>query len=87
MKSNGEIDPSGLGKPGGAEGGRTPDLLIANEALSQLSYGPAKCSRHMQPPNTAAMGVLASAGHLGRGVCGVKDAPFIIPPAPWSALT
>ena len=32
-------------KAGGAEGGRTPDLLIANEALSQLSYGPAK----MQP--------------------------------------
>src|SRR5262249_4370580 len=39
-----------LGKPassahfhgicGGAEGDRTPDLLIANEALSQLSYGP-----------------------------------------------
>src|SRR6478609_7488925 len=27
-------------KTGGAEGGRTPDLLIANEALSQLSYGP-----------------------------------------------
>ena len=26
---------------GGAEGSRTPDLLIANEALSQLSYGPA----------------------------------------------
>ena len=25
---------------GGAEGNRTPDLLIANEALSQLSYGP-----------------------------------------------
>ena len=31
-----------LGAGGGAEGGRTPDLLIANEALSQLSYGPAK---------------------------------------------
>ena len=30
---------------GGAEGGRTPDLLIANEALSQLSYGPDKCSK------------------------------------------
>src|SRR5262249_34405018 len=30
---------------GGAEGGRTPDLLIANEALSQLSYGPARCNR------------------------------------------
>jgi hypothetical protein len=34
-----------LAGSGGAEGGRTPDLLIANEALSQLSYGPAK----MQP--------------------------------------
>ncbi len=27
-------------RPGGAEGSRTPDLLIANEALYQLSYGP-----------------------------------------------
>src|SRR5438477_4697149 len=27
---------------GGAEGDRTPDLLIANEALSQLSYGPVR---------------------------------------------
>ena len=27
---------------GGAEGSRTPDLLIANEALYQLSYGPRK---------------------------------------------
>ncbi len=26
--------------PGGAEGDRTPDLRIANAALSQLSYGP-----------------------------------------------
>ena len=25
---------------GGAEGNRTPDLSIANAALSQLSYGP-----------------------------------------------
>ena len=25
---------------GGAEGNRTPDLLIANEALYHLSYGP-----------------------------------------------
>ena len=25
---------------GGAEGDRTPDLRIANAALSQLSYGP-----------------------------------------------
>ena len=33
MKSNGN---------GGAEGDRTPDLVIANDALSQLSYGPEK---------------------------------------------
>ncbi len=26
--------------PGGAVGNRTPDLLIANEALYHLSYGP-----------------------------------------------
>jgi hypothetical protein len=32
---------SALGaKAGGAEGNRTPDLLIANEALYHLSYGP-----------------------------------------------
>ena len=30
---------------GGAERDRTADLLIANEALSQLSYGPAKAPR------------------------------------------
>ncbi len=29
---------------GGAEGGRTPDLLIANEALYQLSYDPIQCA-------------------------------------------
>lgn len=27
-------------KNGGAEGNRTPDLIIANDALSQLSYSP-----------------------------------------------
>jgi hypothetical protein len=36
-----EPKKSGKGGNGGAEGNRTPDLLIANEALSQLSYGPA----------------------------------------------
>jgi hypothetical protein len=30
----------GMGEVGGPEEDRTPDLLIANEALSQLSYGP-----------------------------------------------
>ncbi len=32
----------------GAEGGRTPDLCIANAALSQLSYSP----RHNAPPDS-----------------------------------
>ena len=27
-------------RSGGAEGNRTPGLIIANDALSQLSYGP-----------------------------------------------
>ena len=31
---------SGFRPPGGAEGTRTPDLLRAREALSQLSYSP-----------------------------------------------
>ena len=30
-----------LTESGGAEGNRTPDLIIANDALSQLSYSPA----------------------------------------------
>jgi hypothetical protein len=34
------MDFQGVERGGGAEGDRTPDLLIANEALSQLSYGP-----------------------------------------------
>ena len=29
-----------VGGIGGAEGTRTPDFLLAKEALSQLSYGP-----------------------------------------------
>ena len=31
------LEKQGLG---GAEGSRTPDLVIANDALYQLSYGP-----------------------------------------------
>ncbi len=30
---------------GGAEGNRTPDLIIANDALYQLSYSPASVRR------------------------------------------
>jgi hypothetical protein len=29
-------------RPGGAKGSRTPDLLNAIQALSQLSYGPGR---------------------------------------------
>ncbi len=43
------------GISGGAEGGRTPDLLIANEALSQLSYGPAKCNPRSGWPRVRAI--------------------------------
>ena len=32
--------PKAAGRASGAEGSRTPDLSIANAALSQLSYGP-----------------------------------------------
>lgn len=32
--------PRILGVLSGAEGSRTPDLVIANDALYQLSYGP-----------------------------------------------
>jgi hypothetical protein len=40
-KMKGEsIDVSLIGHYGGAEGTRTPDFLLAKEALSQLSYSP-----------------------------------------------
>ena len=34
---------------GGAEGDRTPDLVIANDALSHLSYGPVPVFRRSLP--------------------------------------
>lgn len=33
---------------GGAAGDRTPDLLIANQALSQLSYSPVKAGQKIK---------------------------------------
>ncbi len=38
---------------GGAEGNRTPDLVIANDALSQLSYGPVHQRRYRDTPEQA----------------------------------
>ncbi|BAQ68308.1 hypothetical protein NHU_01144 [Rhodovulum sulfidophilum] len=40
LKIKGELSNALQGNFGGAEGDRTPDLVIANDALSQLSYGP-----------------------------------------------
>ena len=40
LKTQMPICPLFSGVVGGAEGNRTPDLVIANDALSQLSYGP-----------------------------------------------
>ena len=45
---------------GGAEGDRTPDLLIANEALSQLSYGPPKGHNGKKPPLRRKFGRVAA---------------------------
>ena len=46
MPETGPPSPSAAlrAKAGGAEGSRTPDLLIANETLYQLSYDPIKFS-------------------------------------------
>ena|GEM_PF-7080180 len=42
-------------KDGGAEGSRTPDLLIANETLYQLSYDPNQLNlRNLQLTETTA---------------------------------
>jgi hypothetical protein len=57
---------SGLEKvPGGAEGNRTPDLLIANEALYHLSYGPRKARNN--PFEAAPVKRLSAAGTLATG--------------------
>src|SRR5690606_20912170 len=38
---------------GGARRDRTDDLLLAKQALSQLSYGPFKCQRSVASPQEA----------------------------------
>ena len=49
---------------GGAEGDRTPDLVIANDALSQLSYGPVPVhfTDRRETPAVRASGPLSEAG-------------------------
>lgn len=59
-KKAGWRDPAFFVIGGGATGDRTPDLVIANDALSQLSYGPtaarilATSQRLAKPWHTAA---------------------------------
>ena len=48
---------------GGAEGNRTPDLDVANVALSQLSYGPIGF-----PSERLAAGIAGIMGTLPKGV-------------------
>ena len=50
---------------GGAEGNRTPDLLIANEALYQLSYSPAVLAAEKCQPDA----VKSSRGKSSRRTC------------------
>jgi integrase len=56
--------PSGVDGGNGAAGDRTPDLLIANQVLSQLSYRPANpCNTRRRPPSLAV--VPAQKPHVG----------------------
>ncbi len=48
-------------KTGGAEGSRTPDLLIANETLYQLSYDPSRHARIVREFFTRANFFMAAA--------------------------
>ena len=60
---------------GGAEGSRTPDLLIANETLYQLSYDPVpKCTRRCRFGDDVARTGFCSVGFSGfPGGVGLDD--------------
>ena len=60
---------------GGAEGSRTPDLLIANETLYQLSYDPVpKCARRCRFGDDVARTGFCSVGFSGfPGGVGLDD--------------
>ena len=59
---------------GGARRDRTADLVIANDALSQLSYGPFPTHGNVSVP----VPIYARDGHLGPGVRAVKDWPRLL---------
>ena len=56
------------GNTGGAEGDRTPDLVIANDALSHLSYGPVP----VQAMEMAYGGPVHASGPLSEEGAGLK---------------
>src|SRR5690606_11821640 len=57
---------------GGAEGDRTPDLVIANDALSQLSYGPVPVSARGGPAECAP---LAKRPAAWKRKCALRPVP------------
>ena len=71
---------------GGAEGDRTPDLVIANDALSQLSYGPKapaykRASLAWQRPFLSAesLGSAPGSGVVGRETNGQESRYRAVP--------
>ena len=69
-----------LAKNGGAREDRTPDLLRARQALSQLSYGPAILNRLVglggfEPPTSPLSGVRSNqlSYRPKRGVLGLRS--------------
>jgi hypothetical protein len=63
----------------GAEGDRTPDLLIANEALSQLSYSPTKDAKTTARPPFGQPKNRALPEPIHRDLRAVVAAPKVAP--------
>src|SRR5699024_6348118 len=64
----------------GAKGNRTPDLLIANETLYQLSYSPWRISAYARTPQqtkTAADAVRLAVALLASGLAGEHCRPCV----------
>ena len=56
-------------KSGGREGIRTPGLLVANEALSQLSYSPTSSKSILAKAQMLANTRSTARKHAGRSTC------------------
>ena len=65
-------DAPAQSKGGGAEGDRTPDLVIANDALSHLSYGPTRLPDIGKGASNSAMKIAPqAASRAAADYCGV----------------